>query len=54
MNIVETIRDLERYGFYGSIEFKFENGKLVLVKKTETSRPTLDTRRNRGDYNDTK
>jgi hypothetical protein len=39
------LRDAERNRFYGTIEFKYENGKIVLFRKTETLKPSgRDTR----------
>lgn len=40
--------DLERAAFWGSLEIKFESGNVVLIKKTETLKPSQ--RSNRGDY----
>jgi hypothetical protein len=44
--------DLERAGFWGSLEIKFEGGSVVLIKKTETLKP--NQRSNRGNENGTK
>jgi hypothetical protein len=41
------LNDLERAGFWGSLEIKFEGGHVVLIKKTETLKP--NQRSNRGD-----
>lgn len=38
---------LERQEFYGSVELKFEAGRIVLIRKTETIKPN-DHRNNRG------
>ena len=47
--ISEVLGDLERKGFYGSVEIKFEAGRVVLLRKTETIKPTGQNRRdNRG------
>lgn len=47
----DFLRDLEQSGFYGSVELKFENGRLTLARKSETikleSRQT-NYRNNRG------
>jgi hypothetical protein len=51
METTELLRDLERIRFYGSLELKFENGRLVLVRKTETIKPN-DCRDNRGTKNE--
>ncbi len=38
-NIADLIRELEKGHFYGSLELKYENGRLVLVRKSETYKP---------------
>jgi hypothetical protein len=38
-DIPTLISDLERSRFYGSIELKYEDGRLVLIRKTETLKP---------------
>ena len=38
--ITEVLGDLERKGFSGSVEIKFEAGRVVLLRKTETIKPT--------------
>jgi hypothetical protein len=44
---------LTRERFYGSVEIKFEAGKPVLFRKTETIKPAdSDYRENRGDSNE--
>jgi hypothetical protein len=43
--IADILRDLERIRFFGSIEIKYEAGRVVLVRKTETIKPPCrDTR----------
>jgi len=37
-----TIHDLARTHFYGSIEVKFEDGKIVLIRKTENFKPVME------------
>ena len=37
--ISELARELERSRFYGSLELKYEDGRLVLIRKSETFRP---------------
>ena len=37
MNLIGT---LQRQSFYGALEVKFEAGRVVLLKKTETIKPT--------------
>jgi len=46
-NATELLKALEREKFYGSLEIKFEAGRMVLIKKTETIKPN-DYRDNRG------
>ena len=50
MNAAEEILGtLERSHFYGSLEIKFEAGRVVLLRKTETIKPTGENcRDNRG------
>ena len=43
------LADLEKAGFWGSLEIKFEGGNVVLIKKTETLKP--NQRNNRGNEN---
>ena len=38
-DISEFARELEKSHFYGSLELKYEDGRLVLIRKTETFRP---------------
>jgi hypothetical protein len=54
MNVVsEVLRDLERDRFFGSLEIKFEAGRAVLLRKTETLKPANEScRDNRGDRNE--
>jgi hypothetical protein len=46
-----VLNELARDRFYGSLEIKFEAGKPVLLRKTETIKPTEDRRENRGATN---
>jgi hypothetical protein len=47
---IETLCELERLRFFGTLEIKFEGGRVVLLRKTETIKPTLEHYRNtRGD-----
>jgi hypothetical protein len=49
----EMVRELGRTRFYGSLEIKFEAGRVVLVKKTETIKPVeWNCRDNRGSTNE--
>ena len=49
--IIKMIRELDRNRFYGSLEIKFESGRVVLVRKTETIKPS-SYRENRGEHNE--
>ena len=47
--IADILHDLERQRFYGSVEIKFEAGRVVLLRKTETIKPSgQNCRDNRG------
>lgn len=49
--LTELLRQLEAGRFYGSVELKFEAGHVVLLKKTETLKPTQSSYGdNRGTY----
>ncbi len=52
MNAVQQlVTELERQRFYGSLEIKFEGGKVVLLRKTETIKLAGDNcRDNRGKH----
>jgi len=45
------LKELERERFYGSLEMKFEAGRMVLISKTETIKPN-DNRNHRGEQYD--
>ena len=47
-SVERVLSELARDRFYGSVEIKFEAGKPVLLRKTETIKPTEDCRENRG------
>jgi len=50
--VISVLDDLEHSRFYGSLEMKFEAGKLVLLRKTETIKPeNMGNRNTRGDDN---
>lgn len=54
-DIPAVIDELRRQRFYGSLELKFESGNLVVVKKTQTFRPSpVSHRENRGSSNETR
>jgi hypothetical protein len=40
--LANFLRDLEQSGFYGSLELKFENGRITVARKSETIK--LDSR----------
>lgn len=39
-SLTQLLEEVTRERFYGSVEIKFEAGKPVLVRKTETIKPT--------------
>jgi hypothetical protein len=52
----DLLRELEHTGFYGSVELKYESGRITIARKAETiklndSRPTHN-RNNRGSNNE--
>lgn len=50
--IGSVLEQLQRQKFYGSLEMKFEGGRVVLLRKTERIKPVpYDYRNNRGDSN---
>ncbi len=52
-SVDQLLTELERQRFYGSLEVKFEAGKVVLLRKTETIKPTVENcRDNRGKQNE--
>lgn len=50
MTIEKLVRELEHQRFYGVVELKFECGRVVLIRKTESIKPNAltDYRTNRG------
>ncbi len=49
----QLLAELQRQRFYGSVEVKFEAGKVVLLRKTETIKPVADDcRDNRRKYHE--
>ena len=51
--LAEVLSQFERNRFYGSVEIKFEAGRIVLLRKTETIKPTDENcRDNRGTKNE--
>jgi hypothetical protein len=51
-SVEHLLSELAHHHFYGSVEIKFEAGKVVLLRKTETIKPDEDLRSNRGNSND--
>ncbi len=49
--ISELGRELEKSRFYGSLELKYEDGRLVLIRKTETFKPMEKPTGNDKPYN---
>jgi hypothetical protein len=50
MAMNDLLRSLEQSRFYGTVELKFESGRVVLIRKSETIKPsTNDWRDNRGE-----
>ena len=47
-SVQRILSGLSQQKFYGSIELRFESGHVVLVRKTETTKPD-DCWDNRGD-----
>jgi hypothetical protein len=53
--IGDLLEELQAGRFYGSVEVKFEAGRIVLIRKTETYKPTPENsnyRNNRGSENE--
>jgi hypothetical protein len=38
--LLQLLKQLEQSRFYGSLEVKIEAGRVVLIRKTETLKPT--------------
>ena len=51
-SVSELLNGFARAHFYGTVEIKFEAGKAVLLRKTETIKPQNDCRENRGKENE--
>ena len=50
--IAEVLSQFERNRFYGSVEIKYEAGRVVLLRKTETIKPDhRDTRGMKNEHN---
>jgi len=48
--LYEMFLELQKQHFFGSVEVKMENGRVVIVRKTQTLK--LDSDRNGGNYGD--
>jgi hypothetical protein len=46
--LIEMLKKMEQGRFYGSLEIKFEAGKIVLIRKSESFKPADPTYRNTG------
>lgn len=46
--VEQLIVEAQKSGFYGSLELKFEAGRFVIARKSETIKP-LSGRNDRGD-----
>ena len=42
-DVPTLLTELRAQNFYGSLELKFEAGRIVLIKKSETIKPTEPT-----------
>jgi hypothetical protein len=42
MDINSMLREAAQTGFYGAIEIKLEDGKIVLIRKTENYKPPME------------
>ena len=49
----EILQALEHSRFYGSVEIKYEAGRVVLLRKTETIKPDYRDTRGNNDEHDT-
>ena len=55
MAVNDLLRSLEQSRFFGTLELKFEAGRVVLIRKTETMKPSAqDCRDNRGEADEHK
>ena len=41
-DINATLRELAKAHFYGAIEIKLEDGRIVLIRKTENYKPQME------------
>lgn len=49
-DVPNLLNTLQRERFYGSLEVKFEAGRIVLLRKTETFKSNDELRGNRNSY----
>ena len=42
LKLTDFLRELEQSGFFGSVELKYENGRITIARKSETIK--LDSR----------
>jgi hypothetical protein len=53
--LIQLLRQLEQWRFYGSVEVRFEAGQITVIKKTESIKPGVgDHRNNRGPNHESK
>ncbi len=52
MAINDLLRSLEQSRFFGTLELKFEAGRVVLIRKTETIKPEIAACRSTRGAND--
>jgi hypothetical protein len=50
--IIPLLREAEESNYFGSIELKYERGDIVVVKRSETLKPSDIRRDSREDKND--
>jgi hypothetical protein len=50
VRLEQLVSDLQQTGFYGSLEVKFESGRVVLLKKTETFKSADELRSTRNSH----
>jgi len=50
MTVTDLLRSLEQSRFFGTVELKYESGRVVLIRKTETLKISeQDCRNTRGE-----
>jgi hypothetical protein len=52
MAVNDILRSLEQSRFFGTLELKFEAGRVVLLRKTETIKPKSEAGRDNRGAND--